>query len=131
MTQLIHAKQVKGQFKRTLAEDIKYLSESALKVETLSDTINITNSSNDLKTVFDIANFVTRTHIILSSSIEIVNTSGENMNFEVINYSNTIHYGSVNPNGIMSMNTERNDLKIKTDTNCTVTYNIKVLIGGN
>jgi hypothetical protein len=127
---MINPNQIKGKIGETLEDDIAHLKDNSVSLKVLSNTeIKTGITGTGMQTVFDMASLVDPTKsIVLVAFLEVKNTSTDlSMNFEIINYTNTLNSGIVEAGQVISLSSERSDLIIKADMDCEVTYTIKYI----
>jgi hypothetical protein len=119
-------REIEGQIGKTLEDDIRHIRDNAVSLKIINESVDVPNDNGAMKTIFDASVKVDNERsVILTTMLEITNTGEKNVNFEVINLENIIHYGVIQPGKILSLSSERNDLRVRTDGPCRLSYTIK------
>lgn len=127
---MINPNQIKGKIGETLEDDIVHLRDNSVSLRILSNTeIKTDITGSGMQIVFDMSSLIDpQKNVVLIAFLEVKNSSPDlPMNFEIINYTNTLNTGTVDAGKIMSLSSERSDLVIKVDRNCEVTYTVKYI----
>lgn len=122
---------IKGQIGESLKDDIDHIRRNSLTLETLVGSDPVTNDNSLMKTVFSSALLVRESDIVLNTILEVTNTGQASINFMVVNLDTEVYQGIIQPGKILSLNSDRTDIRVSTDGACKVNYTIRYLKGGS